>query len=124
MPSFAVDSNKQQMIGTGVVEPVFDWVDDGVKRKPSDVQSRHEDTGMPLWAVECVYRSEDWKRVSTVSEKVTVGALNQPTVQPFRPVVFEGLTVSVRVDRRTNAVTCSWSAESISGTDEAKKSAA
>lgn len=124
MPSFAVDSNKQQMIGTGVVEPVFDWVDDGEKRKLSEVQSRHKDTGMPLWAVECVYRSEEWGRASTVSEKVTVGAMNQPSVQQFRPVAFEGLIVSVRVNRRTSSVTCWWSAESISGSDEAKKSAA
>jgi len=124
MATFAVDSNKQQMIGTGVVEPMMEWVEVDGKRRPSDDQARHGDTGMPLWAVECVYRSEEWGRASTVSEKVTVGAMREPTVQPFRPVTFEGLVVSVRVDRRTNSVSCSWSAESIAGTDEAKKSAA
>ena len=124
MATFAVDSSKQQMIGTGVVEPVMEWVEVDGKRRPGDNQARHADTGMPLWAVECVYRSEEWGRASTVSEKVSVGAMNQPTVQPFRPVTFEGLVVSVRVDRRTNSVSCSWSAESIAGTDEAKKSAA
>ena len=124
MATFAVDSSKQQMIGTGVVEPMMEWVEVDGKRRPGDNQARRADTGMPLWAVECVYRSEEWGRASTVSEKVSVGAMSQPTVQPFRPVTFEGLVVSVRVDRRTNSVSCSWSAESIAGADEAKKSAA
>ena len=124
MATFAMDSSKQQMIGTGVVEPVMEWVEVDGKRRPGDNQARHADTGMPLWAVECVYRSEEWGRASTVSEKVSVGAMNQPTVQAFRPVTFEGLVVSVRVDRRTNSVSCSWPAESIAGADEAKKSAA
>lgn len=124
MATFAVDSSKQQMIGTGVVEPVMEWVEVDGKRRPGDSQARHADTGMPLWAVECVYRSEEWGRASTISEKVSVGAMSQPSVQPFRPVNFEGLVVSVRVDRRTNSVSSSWSAESIAGSDEAKKSAA
>lgn len=124
MATFAVDSSKQQMIGTGVVEPVLEWVEVDGKRRPGDKQARHGDTGMPLWAVECVYRSEEWGRASTVCEKVSVGAMSEPTVQPFRPVAFEGLVVSVRVDRRTNSVSCSWSAEAIAGADETKKSAA
>lgn len=124
MATFAVDSSRQQMIGTGVVEEAKDWIEVDGKRRPSEDQARHGDTGMPLWAVECVYRSVEWGRASTVCEKVTVGAMHQPTVQPFRPVAFEGLVVSVRVDRRTSAVSCSWSADSIAGADEAKKSAA
>jgi len=124
MATFAVDNSKQQMIGTGVVEPVMEWVEEEGKRRQGDNQLRHADTGMPLWAVECVYRSVEWGRASTVSVKVSVGAMAQPTVQPFRPVAFEGLTVSVRVDRRSNKLSCFWSAESISGTDEAKRSAA
>lgn len=124
MATFAVDGSKQQMIGTGVVEPVMEWVEVDGKRRPGDIQARHADTGMPLWAVECVYRTEEWGRASTVSEKVSVGAMHQPSVSPFQPVRFDGLTVSVRVDRRTNQVQCSWSAESIAGSDDAKKAAA
>ncbi|MFD1835299.1 hypothetical protein ACFSDA_09460 [Brachybacterium rhamnosum] len=124
MATFAVDSSKQQMIGTGVVEPVMEWVEVDGKRRPGDNQARHGDTGMPLWAVECVYRSEEWGRASTLSEKVTVGAMSKPSVQPFRPVSFDGLSVSVRVDRRTNSIACSWSAESIAGSEDAKKAAA
>lgn len=124
MATFAVDSSKQQMIGTGVVEPVMEWVEVDGKRRPGENQARHGDTGMPLWAVECVYRTEEWGRASTVSEKVGVGAIHQPNVPPFQPVRFDGLTVSVRVDRRTNQVQCSWSAESIVSADDAKKAAA
>lgn len=124
MATFAVDSNKQQMIGTGVVEPVMEWVEVDGKRRPGEVQARHEDTGMPLWAVECLYRSEDWGRESTVAEKVTVGSMTEPSVSQYRPVQFQGLTVSVRLDRRTNGLQCSWKAEALAGADDAKKSAA
>lgn len=79
---------------------------------------------MPLWGVECVYRSEEWGRASTLSEKVTVGAMSKPSVQSYRPVSFDGLSVSVRVDRRTNSIACSWSAESIARSEDAKKAAA
>lgn len=34
MATFAVDSSKQQMIGTGVVEPVMEWVEIDGRRRP------------------------------------------------------------------------------------------
>ena len=83
MATFAVASSKQQMIGTGVVEPVMEWVEVDGKRRPGDNQARHADTGMPLWVVERVYRTEEWGRASTVSEMVSVGAVHQPTRPPF-----------------------------------------
>lgn len=122
MATFAIDGTRQKMMTTGVVEPVNEWIEVDGKRRPGDVQARQEDTGMPLWGVEVVYQSEDWGRKSTVSEKVTVGAQTEPKPGMFQPVIFEGLAVSVRVDKRTNQVSATWMAEAISGqTDAAKK---
>ena len=58
MSTYAIDSDRQEFVTTGIVEPVFDWIEtpEG-KRRPSEIQSHHEQTGMPLWNVEVSYRS-------------------------------------------------------------------
>ena len=125
MATFAVDSNRQQMVATGVVEPVMEWVEtaDG-KRRPGDNQAREQDTGLPLWGVEVVYQSESWGRVSTESVKVTVPAQAMPAPSLFTPIQFNDLVASVRVDRRNNGLSTSWEAAGIAQMADAKKTAA
>jgi hypothetical protein len=114
MATFAVDSNRQQMMATGVVEPVNEWIEtaDG-KRRPGEVQARHEDTGAPLWGVEVVYQSVSWGRVSTESVKVTVPAREMPAPSLFSPIKFADLVASVRVDKRNGGLSTSWEAGAI-----------
>ncbi|MFI9488058.1 hypothetical protein ACIG47_16850 [Promicromonospora sp. NPDC052451] len=127
MAMFAVDSNRQQMMATGVVEPVNEWIEVDGKRRPGDVQARDENTGALLWGVEVVYQSVNWGRVSTESVKVTVPAREMPAPSLFSPIKFEDLVASVRVDRRNNGLTTSWEASGISemaGAKTAPKAAA
>lgn len=114
MASYAVDSKRQQMLATGIVEPVAEWVEgpDG-KRHRTDSQARDEKTGLPLWGVEVTYRVESWGRESTVMARVTVGADKMPVPGFFAPIVFAGLRADVRVNRSTNALSESWRAEGI-----------
>ncbi|MFD6138873.1 hypothetical protein [Promicromonospora sp. NPDC060271] len=121
MATFAVDSNRQQMMATGVVEPVNEWIEtaDG-KRRPGDIQARDENTGAPLWGVEVVYQSVSWGRVSTESVKVTVPAREMPAPSLFSPIKFEDLVASVRVDKRNNGLSTSWEASGIAEMSGAK----
>lgn len=127
MATFAVDSNRQQMVATGVVEPVMEWVETAEgKRRPGDNQARQDGTGLPLWGVEVVYQSESWGRVSTESVKVTVPAMEMPAPSLFTPIQFNDLVASVRVDRRNNGLSTSWEAAGIaemSGARTAPKAA-
>ncbi|MBE1878777.1 hypothetical protein [Myceligenerans pegani] len=118
MATFAVDSSRQQMAATGVVEAMPEWVEtaDG-KRRPGENQARHEATGLPLWGVEVLYQTESWGRVSTETVKVAVPAMTEPAPGMFRPIVFEGLTANARVDRRNNGLSVSWEAEGIASID-------
>jgi len=121
MATFAVDSNRQQMVATGVVEPVMEWVETAEgKRRPGDNQARQDGTGLPLWGVEVVYQSESWGRVSTESVKVTVPAMEMPAPSLFTPIQFRDLVASVRVDRRNNGLSTSWEAADIAEMSGAK----
>jgi hypothetical protein len=114
MATFAVDSNRQSMLATGVVEPVMEWVETAEgKRRPGDNQARQEGTGLPLWGVEVVYQSESWGRVSTESVKVTVPAMEMPAPSLFTPIQFNDLVASVRVIRANGGLSTSWEAGSI-----------
>jgi hypothetical protein len=113
MPSYAVDSSKQPMIGTGVVEARPEWEEKpGGGRRPSDRQARDERTGMPLWGVEVMYQQTAYGRVSSVVGSVTVGALDQPQVSALGPIAFEGLTVEVRA-LKTGGLVENWAAEKV-----------
>jgi hypothetical protein len=121
MPSYTVDSTRQPMTATGIVEPVFEWVEkpDG-GRRPSETQARNEATGMPLWAVEVLYIQTSFGRKSTVTAKVTVDAQEEPKPAPLTPVGFNGLQVEVRVNKAGGLVE-NWSADTLM---EPKSSAA
>ncbi len=68
MTFYAVDSRRQSMRSTGIVNEVREWVDgpDG-KRRPAEGQARDEDTGMPLWEVEVLYRQVAFGRESNTT---------------------------------------------------------
>jgi len=108
MTFYAVDSKRQARRSTGIVNEVFER--DG-KRKPSETQARDEDTGMPLWAEEVLYRQVAFGRESNTTGTVTVGAPVRPVRGEFAPAAFVGLTVEVRVIRASGSLAESWRAE-------------
>jgi len=111
--NYSVDSRRQPMTATGIVEPVREWEDKpGGGRRPSDRQARDENSGMPLWGVEVLYPQTAFGRTSTVTAKVSVGSLDEPTVPPLTPVGFTGLSVEVRL-LKSGGFSESWSAETI-----------
>jgi hypothetical protein len=113
MPSYAVDSVRQPMTGTGIVEPVMEWEEtpEG-RRRPSDRQARNEDTGMPLWAVEVLYIQTSFGRKSTVTAKVTVEHEQEPRPAPLSPIGFVGLRVEARTNKAGGFVEA-WSADAL-----------
>jgi hypothetical protein len=125
MPTYAIDGGRTTLVGTGIVEAVMDWTEtaDG-SRRPSEHQARDEATGMPLWGVEVLYQQTSWGRAATVTARVTVGAPAQPVAAQFAPVAFRGLTVDVRVNRKTGALTETWRAEEITAPSSAAEATA
>jgi len=113
MPNYAVESTRQAMTATGIVDPVMEWVEgaDG-KRRPSDTQARNEATGMPLWGVEMLYIQTSFGRRSTVTAMVTVDSPEEPKPAPMTPIGFNGLRVEVRVSKAGGLVE-TWSADSL-----------
>lgn len=116
MTSYAVESKRQGMRSTGIVNEVKDWVDgpDG-RRRPSETQARDEDTGMPLWEVEVLYRQVTFGRESNTTGVVRVGSPVQPVMGEFAPVAFQGLSVEVRVTK-AGGLSESWRAEAVADT--------
>ncbi len=114
MPGYVVDSSKQPMVATGVVSVVPEWEEKpGGGRRPTDVQARHEDTGMPLWGVEVMYQQVTYGRVSSVVASITVQAMEQPNVTALGPINFDGLRVEVRVIKASGVLVENWSADGI-----------
>lgn len=113
MTFYAVDSKRQAMRSTGIVNEVRDWVDgaDG-KRRPGEAQSRDEDTGMPLWEVEVLYRQVAYGRESNTTGVVRVGSPVRPVLGEFVPVSFDSLSVEVRVTK-AGGLSESWRAEGL-----------
>ena len=124
MATYAVDSIRQPMIATAIVEPVREWEEtpDG-RRRPSERQARDEATGMPLWAVEVLYTQTSFGRESTVTAKVTVGAEERPSPVRLAPIGFLGLRVEIRANKAGGFVEV-WAAEALmdAGTPTAKQS--
>lgn len=114
MTFYAVDSRRQAMRSTGIVNEVKDWVEgaDG-KRRPADSQARDEDTGLLLWEVEVLYRQIAYGRESNTTGVVRVGSPVQPVLGEFLPVSFNALSVEVRVTK-AGGLSESWRAEALS----------
>jgi len=113
MTFYAVDSKRQAMRSTGIVNEVFEWIERDGKRKPSETQARDEDTGMLLWAVEVLYRQVAFGRESNTTGTVTVGSPVRPVLGEFAPVAFVGLTVEVRVIKASGSLAETWRAEAL-----------
>ena len=106
MATYAVESTRQAMTATGIVEPVMAWIDglDGKRRPSKDAQdhdAKPEDggTGWPLWAVEVMYLTESFGRQSTMTANVTVAAPDKPVIQSLTPVTFKGLFVDAGITK-------------------------
>lgn len=117
MATYAIDSKQQGLRATGIVEPVFAWIEDPAtgRRKQSGDQDRN-DQGIPLWSVEVTYIAESYGRSSTAVSKVTVATTQQPVVAAFDLVEFEGLTVSVSVNKSAGVLREFWTAAGMGGT--------
>ena len=114
MPAYVVDSGKQPMVATGVVSVVPEWEEKpGGGRRPTDVQARHEDTGMPLWAVEVMYQQTAYGRVNSVVAAVQVQAMDQPNVTALGPIAFDELRVEVRIIKASGVLVENWTAAGI-----------
>ena len=94
MTFYAVDSARQVMRSTGIVNEVREWVDgpEG-KRRPSELQARDENTGMLVWDVEVLYRQVAFGRESNATGMVRVGAPVKPVLGEFAPVSFDDVQV-------------------------------
>ena len=113
MASYAVDSKRQSMRATGIVNEVREWTEgaDG-RRRPAEVQLRDENTGMPMWDLEVIYRYSSFGRESNVTSSVRVGAIDRPVLLEFAQVSFVNLTVEVRISRAGTLVE-SWRADGL-----------
>lgn len=112
MTAYAIDSKRQAMRSTGIVEEVFEWVERDGKRRPSDVQARDEESGMPLWSVEVIYQQQTWGRISSVTNRVVVGMPHRPVLAEFEPIEFVDLRAEVRVTQ-AGGLAESWTADRI-----------
>jgi hypothetical protein len=94
------------------VEPVRDWE----KSTPGQlVQAVDKESGLLVWSVSVLDADPDARKdVKTVTVKI--GASHQPVPPeampgvPFRPVEFEGLTVTPYLDDKRNRVAYSFRA--------------
>ena len=113
MPSYPVESIRQPMDATGLVDSVKEWEEmpDG-RRRPSDKQARNEDTGMPLWEIEVMYLQTNFGQKSTVVARVIVEAKDEPKLAGKTPVAFTGLRVEVRKNKAGGWVEY-WTAEQL-----------
>lgn len=120
MPTYAVDSKRQEMTATGIVQPVAEWEDKpGGGRRATDRQARDENTGMPLWLVEVMYRMVAFGRESTATGMVRVTGATRPEPAALTRIEFDGLTCDVRTNR-AGGFEERWSAEAISGGKQAR----
>lgn len=112
MTAYAIDSKRQGMRSTGIVEEIFEWIERDGKRRPSDIQARDEESGMPLWSVEVIYQQTSWGRAATVTSKVAVGMPQRPVLAEFEPIEFVDLRAEVRTNQAGGLVE-SWSANRV-----------
>ena len=103
MTSYAVDSKRQAMRATGIVDEVKEWEERDGKRRPSEI---------PLWSVEVIYKQTSWGRESSVTGRVIVGMPQRPVLEEYARVEFVDLRAEVRVNQAGGLVE-SWSADGV-----------
>lgn len=112
MPTYAVDSKRQRMTTTGIVQPVTEWEGPKGSRRPTDRQAHDEHTGMPLWLVEVMYLLVMFGQQLTTTSMVRVPNATRPEIQPLTPIEFDGLRCDVFV--KAGGFEERWSADAIS----------
>lgn len=117
MAFYAVDTKRQSMRSTGIVNEVKEWEEKDGRRRPSEIQARDADTGMPLWQVEVVYKQTSFGRESMTTGVVEVGSPDRPVTGEFARVQFVGLTVEIRVNKAGGLVEM-WRAEQMADEDK------
>lgn len=113
MATYAVDSKRQSMTATGVVNAVHDWEDgpDG-NRRQSERQALDEDSRMPLWGVEVIYRTVSFGTEQSARAQVIVPVPLKPEIAEFSPIEFGDLVASARATKAGQLVE-SWRAGGI-----------
>ncbi|PZF81590.1 hypothetical protein C1I92_20600 [Jiangella anatolica] len=108
-----MDSKRQSMLATGVVNPVHEWEDtpDGSRRQ-SERQAIDEETHLPLWGVEVIYRTVSFDRELTARALVTVPVPLRPEIADYSPIEFGDLVASARATK-TGQLVESWRAGGI-----------
>lgn len=115
MPVYAVESKRQPMTATGIVQEVAEWEDGPTgKRRPSDRQARDEKSGLPLWLVEVMYLMVAFGRESTATGMVQVPADKRPEVPALTRIEFDGLRCDAR-SNKAGGFDERWSADGITG---------
>jgi hypothetical protein len=113
VPEFPVESPRIRLDATSVVNRLMEWGEDAKgKRFKTETQARHPETGMPMWGVEVFQRRVNFGEDFTMTTVVEVGAAEQPDPVPMTPVVFEGLEVSIFINK-SGGLSERWRAESI-----------
>lgn len=112
MATYAVDSKRQSMMATGVVNPVHEWEDTPEGRRQSERQAVDEETHLLLWGVEVIYRTVSFDRELTARAQVTVPAPLKPEIQDYTPIEFGDLFASARANKAGHLVE-SWRAGGI-----------
>ena len=102
----------------GEVEPVEDYdlirAAKDAGREPGDVQTRDKVTDKRVWQVRVVDGDSEARKGQT-EVTVKIGADQQPVPPPkldglpFRPVVFDNLTVTAWIDDRGSRPQIAWS---------------
>lgn len=113
MATYAVDSKRQLMTATGLVNAVHEWEDtpDGSRRQ-SERQALDEETRMPLWGVEVIYRTESFGNALSARAQVILPAPLKPEIAEFSPIEFGDLVASARTTKAGQLVE-SWRAGGI-----------
>lgn len=112
MATYAVDSARQPMIATGIVNPVDEFEGEKGSRKRTGNQEKTGD-GVPVWSVEVSYVTEAFGKQATATAGVTVPAAEKPEPAPFSPIEFAGLQVRSWVNFKSGQQVENWSAEAL-----------
>jgi hypothetical protein len=122
MPVYAVESKRQPMTATGIVQPVTEWEDGpGGKRRPSDRQAKDEQSGLLLWLIEVMYLAVAFGRESTATAMVRVPSSARPTVTPLTGIEFDGLRCDVG-PTKAGGFSERWSADGVAGAKQTRSS--
>ncbi|SDU47568.1 hypothetical protein [Jiangella alkaliphila] len=122
MATYAVDSKRQRMTATGVVNAVHEWEDTAEGRRQSERQALDEETRMPLWGVEVIYRTVSFGNELSARAQVIVPAPLKPEIAEFSSIEFGDLVASPRATKAGQLVE-SWRAGGIASHTPPRKDA-